>query len=139
MVSPEELDRPSDVVRARMKTQRRSDTKPELALRRALYAEGLRYRVGYPVPGFPRRSIDIAFPGRRVAVFVDGCYWHRCPEHHIPAKNNGIWWRVKLQKNLDRDRETDRALESAGWTVIRVWEHERAQSAMQNISAVLER
>lgn len=135
----EPLEPPSAVVRARMQTQRRVDTKPELELRRLLHARGLRYRVAYPVPGAPRRTIDIAFPGKRVAVFVDGCYWHRCPEHHIPAKNNAGWWAEKLQTNVERDRETDRLLREAGWTVLRAWEHEDMPLVSEQTLALVRR
>lgn len=120
-----------------MRTQRRVDTKPELELRRLLHARGFRYRVAYPVPGLRRRTIDIAFPGPRVAVFVDGCYWHRCPIHHIPAKNNADWWADKLQRNVERDRETDEALRDAGWTVLRLWEHEEARTAVETVQGLL--
>jgi len=133
-VDREELEGPSEVVRARMRSQRRSGTKPEIALRKALHAKGLRYRVAYPVPGLPRRSIDVAFPGKRVAVFVDGCYWHRCPEHHIPAKNNSAWWQTKLQGNVKRDRSTDHQLASQDWLVLRFWEHEDMREVADSVA-----
>lgn len=120
-----------------MRTQRRVGTKPELELRRILHARGLRYRVAYPVPGAPRRTIDIAFPRQRLAVFIDGCYWHRCPVHHIPAKNNADWWATKLQTNVDRDRATDRLLADAGWKVLRAWEHEDPAEIAGTIEAVV--
>jgi DNA mismatch endonuclease (patch repair protein) len=98
-------------------------TTPELALRRALHLRGHRYRVGLRVPGHPRRTIDIAFTRRRIAVFVDGCFWHRCPDHYVPVKNNAPWWAEKLQANVRRDEETTRLLEDLGWVVLRIWEH----------------
>lgn len=107
-----------------MRSNRRGRTAPEVALRRALHARGLRFRVGYPVPGMSRRSIDIAFTRLKVAVFVDGCFWHRCPEHATDPKANSDYWAPKLQRNVERDRETVSALVEAGWLVIRVWEHE---------------
>ncbi|MEU8089305.1 very short patch repair endonuclease [Micromonospora chalcea] len=116
-------------VSGRMQRQRRKDTEPELALRRALHREGLRYRVGLPVTGLPRRTIDIAFTRVKLAVFVDGCFWHGCPQHATWPKANAAWWEAKILKNRERDRETTRQLEGAGWTVIRIWEHESAESA----------
>lgn len=120
-----------------MQHQPRGDTRPELAIRRLLFARGLRYRVQYPVPGMPRRSIDIAFPARRVAIFVDGCFWHRCPVHHVAAKNNAGWWADKLDRNVERDRETDRLLTDGGWTVLRYWEHESAETVAEKIHDTL--
>lgn len=109
--------------------QLRAGTTPEMLLRRELHARGLRYRVGYRVPGLPRRTIDIAFTRAKVAVFVDGCFWHRCPEHFIPVKRNADWWSSKLQANVERDRDTDRVLSQLGWTVVRIWEHEEPCAA----------
>jgi DNA mismatch endonuclease, patch repair protein len=120
-----------------MQTQRRAGTDPEMVLRRRLHALNLRYRVGYRVPGLPRRTIDVAFPGRRVAIFVDGCFWHRCPVHYIPAKNNAAWWEAKLAGNVQRDRDTDRQLAEAGWTVVRVWEHDDMGSVADRIHALI--
>lgn len=80
----------------------------------------------------PRRTIDIAFTRAKLAVLVDGCFWHGCPTHSVPPKNNAAWWAAKLEKNRQRDGETTRALEAAGWRVVRVWEHEAAdESALQ--------
>ena len=107
-----------------MRAQKRHDTQPELALRRALHAQGLRFRIGLRVPSLPRRTIDIAFTKRRVAVFVDGCFWHGCPTHSVPAKHNTGWWREKILANKQRDHSTDEALLGAGWKVVRVWEHD---------------
>ncbi|MFE5879856.1 very short patch repair endonuclease [Streptomyces hydrogenans] len=107
-----------------MSRQGSRDTAPEMAVRRLLHAAGLRYRVNVPVPGMPRRTIDIAFGGARIAVFLDGCFWHGCPEHATHPKANAEWWREKLAKNMTRDRETTAHLQSQGWTVLRFWEHE---------------
>lgn len=116
-----------------MARQKRADTSPEMALRRLLFAQGLRYRVGYKVPGMPRRTIDIAFPGRKLAVFVDGCFWHGCPDHCVPPKNNAEWWAEKLRKNVARDRDTDLVLEREGWRVRRFWEHHDMVEAADTI------
>ena len=116
-----------------MSKQKREGTGPEMALRRELFARGLRYRVGYKVPGLPRRTIDIAFPGRRIAVFVDGCFWHGCPEHCVAPKNNAGWWNSKLEGNRQRDAETTVHLREAGWTVLRLWEHVPALEAADEV------
>ena len=109
---------------ARMSAQRRRDTKPEIALRRELHRRGLRYFVDRaPVKGVRRRA-DLVFPRRKVAVFVDGCFWHSCPQHATFPKNNAQWWTDKLAANVVRDRDTDARLAEQGWTVIRIWEHE---------------
>jgi DNA mismatch endonuclease (patch repair protein) len=115
----------SEAVRRRMSVQRREGTAPEVALRRALHALGLRYRVHrQPLPAL-RRKADIVFGPARVAVFVDGCFWHGCPEHGQRRHNvNGWYWPDKIARNRRRDEDTDRALESAGWQVLRIWEHE---------------
>jgi DNA mismatch endonuclease (patch repair protein) len=107
-----------------MRRFRSRDTKPELEVRRRLHAAGLRFRLHTTVPEYPRRTIDIAFPKQNVAVFIDGCYWHACPEHgKVPARNSE-WWAGKLRRTVERDAETTAALEHNGWTVIRAWEHE---------------
>lgn len=127
----------SDAVRRRMQGQARVGTKPELLLRRQLWARGRRYRVAYPAPGLPRRSIDIAFPGKKLAVFVDGCFWHSCPEHSVPVKNNQRWWQAKLTKNVQRDSETTALLERRGWRVMRFWEHISPLEAADAIEQML--
>ena len=127
----------ADVAR-RMSRQRRQGTDPELELRRRLHALGLRYRVAWPVPGRPRRTIDVAFTRRRVAVLVDGCFWHSCPVHGTSPKANDAWWAAKLEANRRRDRDTDEALVSAGWTVLRVWEHEVPDIAVGRVLRALD-
>ncbi|WP_119288110.1 very short patch repair endonuclease [Streptomyces sp. YIM 130001] len=107
-----------------MSGQSSRDTAPEIAVRRLLHAAGLRYRVNVPVPGMPRRTIDIVLGPARIAVFLDGCFWHCCPDHTTRPKSNAEWWRTKLDQNTARDRETTRHLEAADWTVLRFWEHE---------------
>jgi DNA mismatch endonuclease, patch repair protein len=122
---------------ARMSRQRRRDTGPEMQLRRALHRMGLRYRVNQALPGMPRRRADVTFPRAHVVVFVDGCFWHRCPEHATDPINNGSWWARKLQGNVARDQETNVRLRDAGWTVIRLWEHEDMEGAARRVAAVL--
>ncbi|WJV48487.1 very short patch repair endonuclease [Streptomyces flavofungini] len=117
----------SPSVSARMSLQGSRDTAPEIAVRRLLHAAGLRYRVNVPVPGIPRRTIDIAFGKAKIAVFMDGCFWHGCPDHATNPKANAEWWRTKLDKNMTRDRDTSRHLEAEGWIVLRFWEHERPE------------
>jgi len=108
-------------VSAQMSRMPRVATTPELTIRRELYRRGLRFRVNYrQLPGRP----DIAFTRARIAVFVDGCFWHRCPEHGILPRNNREWWRAKLERNVARDREKDDLLRKAGWVVVHLWEHE---------------
>ena len=100
---------------------RRSDTKPELMLRRRIWAAGVRYRVDYRTPA---GRADIAFPGKKVAVFLDGCFWHGCPEHYVRPRSRQEVWAKKLRGNVDRDRRQTLDLERLGWTVLRFWEHE---------------
>ncbi|RKN11650.1 very short patch repair endonuclease [Streptomyces radicis] len=120
-----------------MSRQARRDTRPELAVRRLLYAAGHRYRLQRKVPGMPRRTIDIAFPGARVAVFLDGCFWHGCPEHATSPRANGAWWRAKLDTNVARDRETTARLTDEGWRVLRFWEHESPEVVAGEVARVV--
>src|SRR5262245_46224750 len=115
-------------VRRRMQATPRRDTPCELALRSALHRLGLRFRVDRPVPGTRRRA-DLTFVRARVAVFVDGCFWHGCPKHATWPKANARWWRAKIEQNRRRDSDTTRRLHAAGWRVVRVWEHESATAA----------
>jgi DNA mismatch endonuclease (patch repair protein) len=127
----------SPEVRASMRGNRGRDTEPELRLRALLHARGLRYRVGSrPLPEWPRTA-DIVFPRARVAVFVDGCYWHGCPEHHRPAKRNADFWRTKITDNQRRDADTNRTLADRGWTVVRCWEHEDPLSVADHVVSAL--
>ena len=118
-----------------MSAQRSQDTAPELAIRRLLHAMGLRYRVHRPpLPGL-RRKADIVFPRARVAVFVDGCFWHGCPEHGRRRHAVNEWyWPEKIARNQRRDADTDARLHEAGWTVVRIWEHEPASDAAQRVA-----
>ncbi|WP_406352519.1 very short patch repair endonuclease [Streptomyces sp. NBC_00658] len=120
-----------------MSRQGSRDTAPEVAVRRLLHAGGLRYRVNVPVPGVPRRTIDIVFGKPKIAIFMDGCFWHGCPQHATQPKANAEWWRAKLDKNMARDRETTEHLRSAGWTVLRFWEHESAEDVARRIAATV--
>jgi DNA mismatch endonuclease (patch repair protein) len=121
-----------------MVRQGKAGTGPELAIRRELRRRGLRYRVdlALPLTGVRRRA-DIAFIGRKIAVFVDGCYWHVCPTHATWPKASSEWWRTKLEANVRRDRDTDARLAEAGWTVVRVWEHEEPAEAAARIAALV--
>lgn len=120
-----------------MSVVKRRDNAPEMLLRRQLHALGLRYRVQIQVPGSSRRSIDVAFTRARLAVFVDGCFWHACPAHGAKPKNNRDWWRWKFETNTARDRDTDRLLSAAGWHVMRIWEHEDPKEAASKVAATL--
>lgn len=127
----------SEAVSRRMSTLKRRDNDAELALRRALHAAGCRYRVTYPVPGLPRRTIDIAFTRAKVAVFVDGCFWHGCPEHGTSPRANSAWWRTKIEANRARDDDTSQHLVAQGWRVLRFWEHEDVSGSVAMITSVL--
>jgi DNA mismatch endonuclease (patch repair protein) len=117
-------------VSAQMQRMPRSSSGPEMLIRRELHSRGLRFRVNHPrLPGRP----DIAFTAARIAVFIDGCFWHSCPDHSVLPKNNRDWWRSKLERNVERDREKDALLEKLGWTVLHVWEHEEPLEAADAI------
>lgn len=118
----------------RMSTQRSKDTAPELAIRKALHGMGMRYRVHVPVLVERRRKADIVFSGARVAIFVDGCFWHGCPEHGRRRHQVNEWyWPEKIARNRRRDADTDERLAREGWLAIRVWEHEDPLEAAQMI------
>jgi DNA mismatch endonuclease (patch repair protein) len=129
----------SPAVQARFQRQRVRDTAPELALRRELHGRGLRYRVDVPLLGARRGRADILFSRARLAVMVDGCFWHRCPEHGLDPRANGDWWRQKLDRNVERDRQTDAELTRQGWMVVRVWEHEAPADAADRIEKIIRR
>jgi DNA mismatch endonuclease (patch repair protein) len=120
-----------------MSRQKTRDTRIELALRRELFGRGLRYRLQGPVVPGTRRKGDLEFRAARVAVFVDGCFWHACPIHGSVPKSNRAWWKEKLEGNVRRDRDTDERLTASGWTVIRVWEHEPTTAAAERIEATV--
>lgn len=128
---------PSEHKRRAMQAQRERDTKPELALRRELHRRGLRYFVHRrPLVGV-RREADVVFVRARVIVFVDGCFWHGCPQHGTSPKNNAEWWRAKLERNRERDADTDLQLRGGGWEVLRVWEHESVDDAADRVERLV--
>lgn len=131
----------SDAIHHRMSTQRSENTGPELALRRVLHRAGLRYRIHVqPLPSL-RRKADVVFPKARVAVFVDGCFWHGCPDHGRRRHDVNSWyWPSKIERNRQRDADTDRRLDEAGWLVVRVWEHDDPAAVAERVKeAVLSR
>jgi DNA mismatch endonuclease (patch repair protein) len=114
------------------------DSSTERALRSALHRQGRRFRKQYsPVPGVRCRA-DVVFPSARLLVFVDGCFWHRCPQHGTSPKTNSEWWRTKLDANVERDRRNDSDLRTAGWSVLRFWEHEPVDDMVSVIVAALD-
>jgi DNA mismatch endonuclease (patch repair protein) len=128
----------SAAVTALMRGNRKAGTRPELHLRSALHRRGLRFRVLVPlIVGGIKVRPDVTFPRWRVAVFIDGCFWHRCPEHGTAPRVNLSYWGPKLDRNEARDRLVTEALLSAGWRVVRVWEHELVDNAAARIETVL--
>jgi len=130
----------SEIVGERMSRIARRDTGPELALRRVLHGRGLRYFVHRrPVPELPRQA-DLVFPGAKIAVFVDGCFWHGCPDHgRRQHRTNSWYWPEKIARNEARDKDTDVQLVDAGWLSIRIWEHEDPYRAADRISLAVQR
>jgi DNA mismatch endonuclease (patch repair protein) len=121
----------------RMRRQGKRDTKPETLLRKQLQGRGLRYRINAkPIPDL-RRTADLVFRQSKIAVFVDGCFWHGCPEHSRPTKSHTKWWAEKIDANRRRDAETTALLEQAGWAVLRVWEHEDPATAADRVEAAV--
>ena len=120
-----------------MQSNKSRDTKPELALRSAVHAKGLRYRVSAKPLAGVRRTADLVFPRAKVAVFLDGCFWHGCPEHHTVASANAKFWADKVDANRKRDRDTDSRLAEAGWVSVRIWEHEDVTEAARRVEEVV--
>jgi DNA mismatch endonuclease (patch repair protein) len=117
-------------VSRQMSRMPRRSTGPELAVRRELHRLGLRFRVNYAaLPGRP----DLVFTRARMAIFIDGCFWHRCPQHGVLPRHNGQWWRTKLDRNVARDAEKDAALRALGWLPVHIWEHENPDDACKRI------
>ena len=114
----------TEIVRRNMQRQKRRDTGCEMAVRRLLHAEGIRYRVDFKPLSDERFRADIGWKTRRIAVFIDGCFWHACPQHCTMPKRNTEWWEAKLRANSARDQRADAVLRSRGWAVLRFWEHE---------------
>lgn len=127
----------SAATRIRMQANRSRDTGPELALRRELHARGLRYRVGAAPEPDLRCHADVVFRPQRIAVFVDGCFWHRCPLHATDPTNHAAYWQAKFERVVARDRKNDAALTHAGWTVVRVWEHDDPAEAADYVEALV--
>ncbi len=120
-----------------MQGNRSRDTAPELAVRRLVHAMGLRYRVDTrPLPAL-RRKADLVFTRRRVAVFIDGCFWHGCSQHHRQPSANADYWTAKVARNRARDAATDEALTAAGWTVLRFWAHEPPAEVAEAVRAAV--
>jgi DNA mismatch endonuclease (patch repair protein) len=123
-----------------MQGNRRRDTRPERALRSAVFARGLRYRADHPIraaEGVRPIRADLVFTAVKLAVFVDGCFWHSCPDHGTRPTRNSHYWDAKLERNVERDRRYDALLADAGWTVVRVWEHEDVEAAAARVAARL--
>ena len=129
----------SQAARKRMQAARQRDTAAEIALRSALHRMGLRFRVNVNLIAGLRRRADVVFSSARVAVYVDGCFWHGCPIHGTWPKANAEFWRAKIETNRQRDADTNRRLTEAGWMVIRVWEHEDPQEAAKMISELIKK
>lgn len=125
---------------ANMRANRRRDTTPEWRIRRLLHAQGFRYRVDPPIrlPGVRLIRPDVAFTRVRLAVFIDGCFWHGCPEHKGRPKTNTHYWGPKIVGNAARDQRQTEALVDAGWTVLRFWEHESPEIVVAEIRRVYE-
>lgn len=127
----------SAATRRAMQGNRRRDTRPEMALRAAAHARGLRYRVDVcPAPGLRRRA-DLVFPRLKIAVYVDGCFWHGCSQHFALPRTNTDYWRAKIAGNVARDRQTDNWLGQQGWTVFRVWEHQDPHLAAAELARLV--
>jgi len=121
----------------RMKAAKPRDTAPEKALRSELHEKGLRYRIDVkPIKELNRRA-DIVFRSAKVAIFVDGCFWHGCPTHGTQAKANAEFWKNKIKQNQIRDEDTNERLKKAGWKVVRVWEHENPEKASKKIYNII--
>jgi DNA mismatch endonuclease (patch repair protein) len=137
MTRPKRSDPIAATTTKRMVATRGRDNPRERALRSTLHKRGLRFRLHRRLLTNSRRTVDVVFLRARVAVFLDGCFWHGCPSHGTWPKNNADWWREKIETNIARDRDTDRRLEELGWTVVRVWEHEPIEAAADRLGHVL--
>ena len=123
----------SPATRKSMQGNRSRDTKPELAVRSAVHRRGLRFRVAArPAPEFPRTA-DLVLRKSRIAVFVDGCYWHGCPDHHTQPATNSEYWADRIARNIERDAETTAYLQQSGWNVLRFWEHEDPETVADRV------
>ncbi|WP_327088228.1 very short patch repair endonuclease [Nonomuraea sp. NBC_01738] len=133
-------DRPvprDEGVSRRMRSQREFDTGIEVMLRKLLWNKGLRYRIHAQVIPGTRRKVDLVFPGAKVAVFIDGCFWHGCPRHYSAPANNNDWWLKKITINRARDIDSFKRLRAANWRVVRVWEHQDLELAAERIEKLV--
>jgi len=133
MVSP-----PTAAVRRRMQRTRARDNPFEMSVRSKLFARGLRYRIHYPVSGMKRITCDLALPGARIAVFLDGCFWHGCEAHPPLVKKNTGFWMEKIERNRARDMRVRAHLDDIGWTTLRFWEHEAVEAIVERIVSTAE-
>jgi len=127
----------SEQARLSMVANRSKDTAPERAVRSILHARGLRYRTNFPPMASLRRTADIVFTRSKIAVFIDGCFWHSCPQHLAMPKSNVDYWIPKLNRNRLRDAESNELLQTAGWTVLRFWEHESPHHVADAVESVV--
>jgi DNA mismatch endonuclease (patch repair protein) len=133
MVSTNSLTPPADQVRRQMQSQKTSGTRMELEVRRRLHALGYRYRVDRNLLRDHNYRGDIVWSGRRLVVFLDGCFWHGCPLHGTTPKSNTHWWRNKIESNRERDQRVDDLLGQRGWTVLRFWEHDDTTEIVESV------
>lgn len=137
MTHPKPVDAVAPATSKRMAATAGRNNRRERALRSELHRRGLRFRLHQRLLTNSRRTVDIVFSRSRVAVLLDGCFWHGCPTHGTWPKNNAAWWREKIEANTARDRDTDRRLTDAGWHVLRIWEHEPIEVAADLIEALV--
>jgi DNA mismatch endonuclease (patch repair protein) len=138
MATSDSISAPPPARSRNMAAVKRSNTQPEVRLRKVLHARGVRFRTDFPIRVEGRLvRPDLAFTRWRLAVFVDGCFWHSCPTHGTRPATNSAFWTAKLEANLVRDREQDQLLEAAGWSVVRVWEHEPPEDAATRVADAL--
>lgn len=123
----------SAVVQKNMSRQKRRDTDCEMRVRRLLHSAGIRYRVDFRPINEVRSRVDVGWKTLKLAVFIDGCFWHMCPAHFTPPKSNSEWWQKKLETNVERDQRITQALTAHGWTVLRFWEHENPECIARRI------
>jgi DNA mismatch endonuclease (patch repair protein) len=136
MTKRNEILRPDDAVSRRMKATLGRDNTRERELRSCLHRLGLRFRVHRRLLPGTSRTVDVVLPASRIAVFIDGCFWHGCPNHGTWPRRNAAWWRAKIRENRKRDHDTDLRLKADGWWVVRVWEHEPAGIAANRIRRI---
>lgn len=137
MTSPSTSWASSEAIRSTMQGNRSHSTKPELALRSEIHRRGMRYRVSHRPIANLRMTADLVFPRLQIAVFLDGCFWHGCPDHYIPPKANSHYWETKLARNRRRDAGADEALKEMGWLVLRFWEHEETADIADRVECAV--